>query len=109
MQKLLVCGAFAAAFVGGTAWGAAPGDFKGAARLAGPVPEPTVAVVSGVPWRCAGDACVGVARRYNTLDSVQRECRRFVAVVGPVNAYASRGQRLGPNALADCNAAAANP
>jgi hypothetical protein len=109
MQKLLVCGAFAAVLAGGSAWAAAPGDFKGAARLADPVSQTTVAVVSGVPWRCAGDACVGLARRYNTLDSVQRECRRFVAAVGPVSAYASRGERLGPNALVDCNAAATNP
>jgi len=111
MQKLLVTGlvsgALAAAAVGGTAWAAAAGDFQGAARLAAPVSEPTVAVVAGVAWRCAQDGCVGLARRYNTLDSVPRECRRFVAAVGPVKAYASRGQRLGPNALADCNTAAA--
>jgi|KBSSwiStaDraftv2_1062776.scaffolds.fasta_scaffold19948_7 hypothetical protein len=106
MQKIWI-GAFAlAASVAGSALAESPGEFRGGARLVTAVSTPLEARVAGVDWRCEADACLGQARRYNTLDSVRRECGRFVAAVGPVSAYASRGERLGRNALADCNASA---
>ena len=108
MQKFTISGAIAALAVvaAGSAWAETPGAFRAGAKLASPVPASTVAVVEGVVWRCQADACLGLADRYNTLDSVQRECRRVAAVVGPVTAYASRGQRLGRANLAACNRAA---
>jgi hypothetical protein len=64
-------------------------------------------VLSGVAWRCEADGCLGLARRYNTLDSRRRQCREVARRFGPVSAYVSGGQRLGRAGLAACNAAAA--
>jgi hypothetical protein len=108
MQKFRISGAIAvcAATLGGSAWAQVPGDFRAAARLADPAKAPAEAMIAGVSWRCTAQGCVGLAARYNTLDSVQRECRKVVAVLGPVTAYASRGQRLGRSSLSACNRAA---
>lgn len=111
MQKFRISGAIAAAitvFASGTALAHAPGEFRGAVKLADPSRAPAQAVIAGVTWRCGADGCLGLASRYNTLDSLQRECRQVVAVVGPATAYASRGQRLGRAGLAACNRAAAS-
>jgi len=108
MQKFLVSSVLAGLLASGSAAAAAPGEFRGAARLVTPVSAPAEAVISGVAWRCAADGCVGLAQRYNTLESVGRECRQVAARFGPVSAYASRGQRLGRSGLAACNRAAAS-
>ena len=107
MQNLPSIGALAAlAALAAFPCAARPGDFVGAARLVRPVTTPLTMQVGGVNWRCADQACLGAAKRFNTLDSLLRECRRFTAAVGPVSAYASRGERLSRLAIADCNAAA---
>ena len=110
MQKLMLSGVIAAfsAMLGGTALAQGTGEFRAAIKLAEPSRAPAEAVISGVPWRCGAAGCVGLASRYNTLDSVQRECRKVVAVFGPATAYASRGQRLGRSGLTACNRAAAS-
>jgi hypothetical protein len=110
MQKFRISGAVAAMAMvwGGAAWAQAPGEFRAAVKLAEPAKAPAEAVVAGVTWRCGTEGCIGLASRYNTLDSVLRECRQVVAVVGRATAYASRGERLGRAGLAACNRAAAN-
>lgn len=107
MHKLTIAAAAAwTALAASTAFAASPGDFRGAARLVTPVSAPVEARVAGVSWRCAADGCVGLARRYNTLDTPVRECRRVAARFGPVSAYASRGERLSRAGLVFCNRAA---
>jgi len=107
MQKFRISGAFfaAALMAGGASWAQAPGEFRGAVKLADPLSAPSEALISGVVWRCAADGCVGLASRYTTLDSVQRECRAVVSVLGPATAYASRGVRLSSSELSACNRA----
>lgn len=109
MQKFQIAGTFlvSAMLAGGAALADAPGEFRGAVKLANPLSAPQEARISGVVWRCAADGCIGAAHRYTTLDSVQRECREVAATLGPVTAYASRGVRLWPSQVAACNRAAA--
>lgn len=109
MQKFRVAGAFlvSAMLAGGAAFADAPGEFRGAVKLADPLSAPQEVRISGVTWRCAADGCVGAAHRYTTLDSVQRECRQVAAALGPVTAYASRGVRLWRSQITACNRAAA--
>jgi hypothetical protein len=109
MQKFRIAGAFlvSAMLAGGAALADAPGEYRGALKLADPRSAPREARISGVTWRCAGDGCIGAAHRYTTLDSVQRECRQVAARLGPVTAYASRGVRLWRSQVAACNRAAA--
>jgi hypothetical protein len=109
MQKFRIAGAFLASAVlaTGAARADAPGEFRGAVKLAHPPSAPQEARISGVMWRCAADGCVGTAHRYTTLDSVQRECRQVAAALGPVTAYASRGVRLWRSQVAACNRTAA--
>jgi hypothetical protein len=108
MQKFRISGAFfvAALLAAGASWAEAPGQFRGAVKLADPISAPAEARISGVVWRCAADGCVGEASRYTTLDSVQRECSQVAAVLGQVTAYASRGVRLSSSEIAACNRAA---
>jgi hypothetical protein len=109
MQKFRISGAFftAALLAAGASWAEAPGQFRGAVKLADPSAAPAEARIVGVDWRCAADGCVGEASRYTTIDSVARECRQVAAVLGSVTAYASRGVRLSPSEIAACNHAAA--
>jgi hypothetical protein len=109
MQKFRISGAFftAALLAAGASWAEAPGQFRGAVKLADPSAAPAEARIVGVDWRCAADGCVGEASRYTTIDSVARECRQVAAVLGSVTAYASRGVRLSRSDLAACNRAAA--
>jgi hypothetical protein len=75
------------------------------ARLASPGSAPPQAVISGVAWRCEGDACQGAGTKAN-LDGLVRECKKVVAVIGPVASYASRGRELTAGQLRACNKAA---
>ncbi len=106
MRSFLIAAAFTF-----TAFGAAhagqPGEFLGAARLVNPVASPIESKVACVNWRCADTGCIGVAHRYNTLDSLLRECRQVAVRFGPMKAYASRGQRLSRAGVIICNRAAA--
>ena len=62
-------------------------------------------VLDGRSWSCGPDgACV--ARGAGASQPVLRECRRFVARVGPVTRYERDGVALTEAQLAQCNAAA---
>lgn len=95
--------AAAAVFVSGPAL-AAPVVFHGEATLAQAVSAPVDATVSGVAWHCAGDKCIGEADSYSSLDRPVKECRKVAEAVGPLAAYASRGQVMTKGALTACNA-----
>ncbi len=107
MRRSAIAGLTAAVTMTGAAWAGQPGEFLGAARLSAPLSAPVAAKLAGVQWRCADTGCLGVAQRYNTLDSLVRQCRQVATRFGPVQAYASRGQRLSRAGLIHCNRAAA--
>jgi hypothetical protein len=67
---------------------------------------PARGTIAGVAWRCDGDACVGEAPRKANLDGVVRECRKVVAVIGPVASYKTGGRELTDGELKACNRAA---
>ena len=77
--------------------------FKGEARLVNATSAPREAVISGVDWRCDGDACVGTAARKGTLDGLVRECKKVVAVVGPVTSYRSGARLADEGQIKACN------
>jgi hypothetical protein len=77
--------------------------YKGEARLVNPAAAPREETIAGVAWRCEGDACSGTAARKGNLDGLVRECKKVVAVVGPVAAYKSGGRRLDEGQLRACN------
>ena len=63
-------------------------------------------ILDGRAWSCGPDgACV--ARGAGASQPVLRECRRFVARVGPVTRYERDGVALTEAQVAQCNAAAA--
>lgn len=100
----------AAAFVvlaAGAAMAQPPGsvDFSAHASLATAVASPTEAVINGVKWRCDGGECRGIAERNANADNVVRECKRVVAVIGPVSSYWSRSRVLTEGQLKACNRA----
>ncbi|WP_374471338.1 hypothetical protein [Phenylobacterium sp.] len=104
MQKLSVLGACAAMAMlasGAAHAQSAPSE----ARLTSPVTAPQETVIAGVAWRCEGDACQGAGARMNA-DGLVRECKKVVAVVGPVASYKSRGRDLSIGQLRACNKAA---
>lgn len=80
--------------------------FVGSARLATPAAAPVAQTISGVDWRCEGDQCQGAAARRANLDGVVRECKKVVAVIGPVASYRSGGRELTVGQLRACNKAA---
>ncbi|HEY8617079.1 CC_3452 family protein [Phenylobacterium sp.] len=104
MQKFSVLGAIAA--MATMASGAAYAQSASSeARLTSPVTAPQEAVIAGVAWRCEGDACLGAGHKAN-VDGLVRECKKVVAVVGPVASYKSRGRDLTIGQLRACNKAA---
>jgi hypothetical protein len=107
MQRFIRLSAIAAgaALVSGAAV-AGPAPFKGEARLVNVSSAPREETIAGVAWRCDGDACVGEARVRPNLDGVVRECRKVVAVVGPVASYRTSGRQLTDGELKACNRAA---
>lgn len=73
-----------------------------AATLAAPG-EARRVILDGRAWTCGPDgACV--ARGAGASQPVVRECRRFVARVGPVTRYERDGVALTEAELARCNA-----
>lgn len=85
---------------------AAVGPYHAEAKLAGPAATAT-ATIADSTWSCQGDTCVGQADRHNSLDNPVRECKKVVAVLGPVAAYATQGLKLQDGDLKACNTAAA--
>jgi len=77
--------------------------YKGEARLVNPASAPREETIAGVAWRCEGDACIGTAARKGNLDGLVRECKKVVAVVGPVAAYRSGARILDEGQLRACN------
>ncbi|WP_334165005.1 CC_3452 family protein [Phenylobacterium sp.] len=102
MQNFSVFGAIAAAavFVSGAAYAQA---YSSEAKLAQPAAAPQEATIAGVAWRCEGDACKGAAERKANVDGLMRECRKVVAVIGPVSSYRSQGRELSAGQVRACN------
>jgi hypothetical protein len=107
MQSSWCVCAFAAVavFASGTAFAGTPA-FRGEAKLVSGAAAPRTETIGGAQWTCDGGACTGVAERKANLDGPVRECKKVVAVLGPVSAY-----KTGPRALTDgqiraCNKAA---
>ena len=62
-------------------------------------------IVDGAAWVCHGAVC---ATGPGGLDQpAARACRRLVRALGPVTAFTWQGQRLTPQQVAACDAAAA--
>lgn len=89
------------AAVGG-AFAQVPG-YAGQARLVTPTTAPVEQNISGVAWRCDGDQCQGAAARKGNLDGIVRECRKVVAVIGPVASYRSGARELTDGQVRACN------
>ncbi|MFZ5719098.1 MAG: CC_3452 family protein [Pseudomonadota bacterium] len=104
MQNFRCVGAVAAvaAFVSGAAF-AQTATHSARATLVAPDATPREAVIEGVAWRCDGDRCAGAAERKGNLDGVVRECRKVVAVIGPVSSYRSGGRELSDGQIRACN------
>lgn len=103
MQSFRCVSAMAAmaVFAAGSASAQAPG-YKGEARLVTPTTTPVEQTIGGASWRCDGDACEGSAARKG-LDGVVRECKKVVAVIGPVASYRSGARELTDGQLRACN------
>lgn len=97
--------AAAAVFVSGAAFAQTAG-YRGSATLVSPASAPRDAVIAGVNWRCDGDQCEGAAARKGNLDGVVRECKKVVAIVGPVASYKSGARELTDGQIRACNRAA---
>jgi|GEM_PF-771067 len=80
--------------------------YRGEARLVAANSAPREEVIGGVAWRCEGDECQGVSDRKGNLDGLVRECKKVVAVVGPVASYKSGGRELSDGQVRACNKAA---
>jgi hypothetical protein len=94
--------AFVQMFVAGAAFAQSPAHV-GQARLVTPTTAPVEETISGVAWRCEGAQCQGAAARKGNLDGVVRECRKVVAVIGPVASYRSGARELTDGQLRACN------
>jgi hypothetical protein len=107
MQSFRMLSAIAAGavFVSGAGYAQTVG-FKGEARLVAAASAPREEVISGVAWRCDGDQCQGAAERKTNLDGLVRECKKVVAVVGPVATYKSGGRELSDGQIRACNKSA---
>jgi hypothetical protein len=104
MQNFRCVSAIAAmaVFAAGSAFAQVPG-YKGEARLVTAATAPVEQTIEGVAWRCDGDQCQGAAARKGNLDGVVRECRKVVAVIGPVASYRSGARELTDGQLRACN------
>jgi len=107
MQNFRCVSAFAAmaVFAAGSAFAQAPA-YKGEARLVTPTTAPVEQTIGGASWRCDGDACQGAATRKGNLDGLVRECKKVVAVIGPVASYKSGARELSEGQVRACNKAA---
>ena len=99
-----------AVLVSGTAFAqsafAQAAGYSGEARLVSGNAAPREATIAGVAWRCEGDQCQGSADRKVNLDGLVRECKKVVAVVGPVASYRSGGRELSDGQVRACNKSA---
>ena len=69
-----------------------------------PAGAPAQVIIDGAAWVCHGAAC---AAGPGGLDQpAARACRRLVRELGPVTAFTWQGQRLTPQQVAACDAAA---
>ncbi|WP_430420915.1 CC_3452 family protein [Phenylobacterium sp.] len=107
MQNFRCVSAIAAmaVFAAGGAFAQTTG-YRGEARLATPSTAPVAQTIGGVAWRCDGDACQGEAARKGNVDGVVRECKKVVAVIGPVASYRSGARELTDSQVRACNKAA---
>lgn len=107
MQNFRCVSAMAAVavFASGTAFAQTAG-YRGEARLVSANAAPREETISGVAWRCEGDQCQGAAERKANADGLVRECKKVVAVVGPVASYKSGGRELSDGQVRACNKAA---
>lgn len=94
-----------AVFAAGGAFAQTTG-YRGEARLATPATGSVQQTIGGVAWRCDGDACQGEAARKGNVDGVVRECKKVVAVIGPVSTYRSGARELTDSQVRACNKAA---
>lgn len=85
---------------------AGPPAYRGEAKLVSASSAPRAETIAGVRWTCDGDACSGVAERRANLDGPVRECKKVVAVLGPVTAYRTGPRELDKGQLRACNLAA---
>ena len=92
-----------AALAAGTAYAQSADGWRGEAKLVNPASAPAEAVIAGATWRCEGDQCAGAAARKGNLDGLVRECRKVVAVIGPVASYRSGARALDAGQLRACN------
>lgn len=112
MQNFRCVNAIAAVavLVSGTAFApsasAQAAPYRGEARLVAGNSAPREETIAGVAWRCEGDQCQGSADRKANLDGLVRECKKVVAVVGPVASYKSGGRELSDGQVRACNKAA---
>lgn len=112
MQNFRCVNAFAAmaVIVSGAAFAqsafAQAGAYRGEARLVSASGAPREETIAGVAWRCDGDQCQGSADRKANLDGLVRECKKVVAVVGPVASYKSGARELSDGQVRACNKAA---
>ena len=104
MQSFRMLSAIAAGavLVSGTGY-AQSVPYKGEAKLVSATSAPREETIAGVAWRCEGDACIGKAARKGNLDGLVRECKKVVAVVGPVSAYKSGARVLDEGQIRACN------
>ena len=107
MQSFRMLSAIAAGavLVSGTGY-AQSVPYKGEAKLVSATSAPREETIAGVAWRCEGDACIGKAARKGNLDGLVRECKKVVAVVGPLASYKTGGRQLTDGELKACNRAA---
>lgn len=112
MQNFRCVGAMAAmaVLVSGSAFvqtaSAQTAGYRGEARLVAANSAPREEIIAGVAWRCDGAECQGSADRKGNLDGLVRECKKVVAVVGPVASYKSGGRELSDGQVRACNKAA---
>jgi len=108
MQNFRCVSALAAVavFASGSAFAQTAGAFQSEAKLKAAASAPRTETISGVAWRCEGDECQGSAERKANLDGLVRECKKVVAVVGPVASYRSGGRELSDGQVRACNKAA---
>ncbi len=104
MQNFRCVSAIAAmaVFASGSAFAQTAG-YRGEARLVSASSAPREQVIAGVAWRCEGDQCTGAADRKSNVDGLVRECKKVVAVVGPVASYKSGGRELTDGQVRACN------
>ena len=103
-MRRLIAAAAGSLLIAGSAF--AEGAVRSEAKLATPGAATARASIADATWTCEGDSCVGVAA-HRSLDNPVRECRKVVAVLGPVAAYTARGLKLDESDLKACNVVAA--